>query len=187
MDEKEIDTSIFGFLRVSWRKSDYRTGGKHRQQLDLFKRGNYMKTKILIAPVILLLAGCANFNSVHRDFNISNGNGALIDIKQRAIIASVVKTKKSDNTEITETRVCAEPSPDSLSAYAAELAAKADNGQVAAGLSAAFQESSAFVGLRTQSIQLLRDASYRLCESYLELMGSASNLGKPQSLDFNSS
>lgn len=125
-----------------------------------------MKTKIFIAPVILLLAGCANFNSVHRDLNVSNGNGALIDIKQRAIIASVVKTKK-DNIETTETRVCAEPSPDSLSAYAAELAAKADNGQAAAGLSAAFQESSAFVGLRTQSIQLLRDASYRLCESYL--------------------
>lgn len=125
-----------------------------------------MKTKTLIAPVTLLLAGCANFNSVHRDLNISNGNGALIDIKQRAIIASIVKIKK-DNVETTETRVCAEPSPDALSAYAAELAAKADNGHVAAGLSAAFQEGSAFVGLRTQSIQLLRDSSYRLCESYL--------------------
>ena len=127
-----------------------------------------MKTKLLalVALLALLLNGCANFNSVYRDFNISNGNGALIDIKQRAIIASVVKTKK-DGIETTETRVCAEPSPDSLSAYAAELAAKADNGQAAAGFSAAFQESAAFVGLRTQSIQLLRDASYRLCESYL--------------------
>lgn len=127
-----------------------------------------MKTKLLtfVALLVLFLSGCANFNSVHRNFNISNGNGALIDIKQRAIIASVVKTKNGD-VETTETRVCAEPSPDSLSAYAAELAAKADNGQAAAGFSAAFQESAAFVGLRTQSIQLLRDASYRLCESYL--------------------
>lgn len=127
-----------------------------------------MKTNNIFLAVFLslLIVGCANFNSVHRDLNISKGNGALIDIKQRAIIASVITTTKDTKTT-SETRVCAEPSPDSLSAYAAELAAKADNSHVSASISAAFQEGSAFVGLRTQSIQLLRDASYRLCESYL--------------------
>lgn len=115
-----------------------------------------------VYPSIFLLVGCANFDSVHRDFNVSHGNGALIDIKQRAIIATEV-TKDS----VTTTRVCAEPSPDALSAYAAEISAKASNSQASAGLNAAFQEGSAFVGMRTQSIQILRDFGYRLCESYL--------------------
>ena len=67
----------------------------------------------------------------------------------------------------TETRVCAEASPDALSAYAAELAAKADSGKIGAELVAALQEGSSYVGMRTPTIQSLRGASYRLCESYL--------------------
>jgi len=39
--------------------------------------------------------------------------------------------------------------------------------QVSVELSAALQQSAAFVGLRTSSIQLLRDFGYRLCEAYL--------------------
>jgi hypothetical protein len=38
---------------------------------------------------------------------------------------------------------------------------------VSVELSAALQQSAAFVGLRTTSIQLLRDFGYRLCEAYL--------------------
>lgn len=123
--------------------------------------------KIMIVAA-LLLTGCGNFNSVHRVLEVSRGEGALIDIKQRAIISSVVTTVDG-NKEIKriETKVCAEPSPDALSAYAAELAAKADTGKIGAAFTSAFQEGASFVGLRTQSIQLLRDASYRLCESYL--------------------
>jgi len=105
------------------------------------------------------LTGCANLNSVYRTLDLNEGKGALVDVKQRAII---VARKGS------ETLVCAEPSPDALSAYAAELAAKADvYGTVNAAATSAFQESSSFVGLRTQSIQLLRDASYRICEGYM--------------------
>ena len=136
-----------------------------------------MKTNSKQITLLFLfsIAGCANVNSVYRPLAVSDGMGALIDIKQRAIIASTVPSKDSKGDFIKdqhgnivmETRVCAEPSPDALSAYAAELAGKADTGKVAAGFTAAFQESSSFVGLRTQSIQLLRDASYRLCESYL--------------------
>ena len=106
--------------------------------------------------------GCANFNSVHRELTVSEGVGALIDIKQRAIFVLKKATPSGDVI------VCAEPSPDSLSAYAAEIAAKAElpNG-VAAQLSGAFQESASFTGLRTQSIQLLRDSQYRICEAYM--------------------
>lgn len=106
--------------------------------------------------------GCANFNSVYRDLKTSEGTGALIDIKQRAIIAT-----KNDAAPY-KVVVCAEPSPDSLSAYAAELAAKTDLPEgVSAQLSGAFQESASYTGLRTQSIQLLRDSMYRTCEAYM--------------------
>lgn len=55
-----------------------------------------------------------------------------------------------------------------MSAYAAEFAAKIDRPEII-GLqgSAGFQEGAAFVGLRTSTIQLLRDGMYRLCEAHL--------------------
>lgn len=114
---------------------------------------------LIISFCFGLLCCCANFNSIHREINVDEGKGALIDIKQRAVIVS-----KRDNKTI----VCAEPSPESLSSYAAEFAAEADlPEEVTARLVAAFQEGSSFVGLRTQSIQLLRDSLYRLCEGYM--------------------
>jgi len=126
-----------------------------------------IKTCFLVTLFFLYLAGCANLDSVYRKFNINEGTGALVDIKQRAIIVSQRTSGKSDST-VTRTIVCAEPSPDVLSAYAAEIAAEADlPEQVTAKLVAAFQESSSFVGLRSQSIQLLRDSLYRLCEGYM--------------------
>lgn len=122
---------------------------------------------LMTVAVTIVLVGCGNLNSVYRDFEVDKGRGAMVDIKQRAVIAS---TRVEKNGEVTKTRtiVCAEPSPDALSAYAAELSAKADTpGKTSAQLAAAFQESASFVGLRTQSIQLLRDAMYRMCEAYM--------------------
>lgn len=117
---------------------------------------------IALAAISLVSVGCANFNSVHRELKINEGAGALIDIKQRAIFVS--KDTKAPFGAV----VCAEPSPDALSAYAAELAARATvPGKGSGELSSAFQESSAFIGLRTQTIQLLRDSRYRDCEAYM--------------------
>jgi len=115
-----------------------------------------------VALAAVSLPGCANFNSIYRELKTSEGSGALIDIKQRAIIAA-----KNDQAPF-KVVVCAEASPDSLSAYAAELVGKADlpNG-VSAQLASAFHESASFTGLRTQSIQLLRDSMYRTCEAFM--------------------
>jgi hypothetical protein len=117
---------------------------------------------VAATSTLVMLSGCGNLNSVYRDLNTADGRGALIDIKQRAIV--VAKRTAAPNDVI----VCAEPSPDALSAYAAELAAKADlpNG-MSAQLSSALQESASFTGLRTQSIQLLRDSMYRICEAHM--------------------
>lgn len=127
-----------------------------------------------IMPVMLAIAvsGCGTLNSVYRPFNINdtkfnNAKGALIDIKQRAILVKKKTTGTGADVK-TEVIACAEPSPDAMSAYATEFAAKADTpGKAAAELSSATQESAAFTGLRTQSIQLLRDSMYRMCEAYM--------------------
>jgi hypothetical protein len=87
----------------------------------------------------------------------------MSDIKQRGVF---VMTRPEDNGPAGPV-LCAEPSPDAMGAAAASMAAEANyKGEVSAGLSLAIAESVANVGLRTQSIQLLRDGMYRLCEAY---------------------
>jgi hypothetical protein len=116
---------------------------------------------IAIFLLQFLLAGCANQNSIYRTFNLANGESPMIDIRQRAILVSPATPTRG-------VAVCAEPSPDAMAALAYELAAKAnvaDKGSIDIGMG--MHDSAAFTGLRTQSIQLLRDFGYRLCESYL--------------------
>ncbi|NML15029.1 hypothetical protein [Azohydromonas caseinilytica] len=130
-----------------------------------------MSIRILCVAVFATISGCANFNTAFRDLDVDSGKGAMIDIKQRAVLVS----KRSDKVvnqgrmeTVSRTVVCAEPSPDALSAYAAELAGKVDSpSKVSAQLGASFQEGASYIGLRTQSIQLLRDSLYRLCEGYM--------------------
>ena len=83
-----------------------------------------MKLFLLIIglPVLFFsLVGCGYFGSVYREFAVDDGSGALIDIKQRAIITSKQEKNGSGGTA-KQTIVCAEPSPDALSVYAAEIA-----------------------------------------------------------------
>ena len=127
---------------------------------------------ILMVSMVFFL-GCGNLNSIHHFLTVDEGTGAMVDIKQRAILVSKrpIKSKpgeKSTYPPQMQTIVCTEPSPDALSAYAAELAAEGGvPGKVAAKLAGATQEGAAYVGLRTPSIQLLRDSLYRLCEGYM--------------------
>ena len=117
------------------------------------------------------LCGCANMNSIYREAHIDKGHTAIIDAKQRAIITSgwYYKDSNGDGTfDLANRRVCAEPSPDAMSVFAsaggfgASLKDKAEAfGKIASS------ESGANIGLRTHSIQLLRDSFYRTCEAYL--------------------
>ncbi len=124
----------------------------------MVSRWMFIITSLVIS---LMTSGCGWWNTAYRNFEVDDGSGAMVDIKQRAIIVSKDPTSK-------KTVVCAEPSPDAMSAYAAEVAGKVNAyGKVNAELTGAFQESAAYTGLRTQSIQLLRDGLYRLCEGYM--------------------
>jgi len=78
----------------------------------------------------------------------------FIDAKQRAIFQRGAVT-------------CAEPSPDALSAIAASQGLSvATPGGVNVGQSLSIAEAAGAIGLRTQSIQLMRDHMYRVCEAY---------------------
>ncbi|SDF25696.1 hypothetical protein [Pseudomonas thivervalensis] len=119
-----------------------------------------MKTLPLIMAA-LLLSGCnANWNSIYRthDFQLpqiakERQKSVFIDINQRAIISG-------------NDTICAEPSPDAMQAYAAQLAASgALSDRAKAELAAAVQTSAAYIGVRSKNIQLFRDEFYRLCEA----------------------
>ena len=116
---------------------------------------------LLCIGMPFFIAGCGNFNSIHRSLDVDEGKGAFIDIKQRAVIVS--KHVDVDGKNV-HTFVCAEPSPDAMSAYASETSISVPDKVKIAN---AMQEGASFTGLRTQSIQLLRDGMYRLCEARL--------------------
>lgn len=119
-----------------------------------------MKTRLFML-LLLSLAGCnANWNSIYRthDFQLpqvskERQQSVFIDIHQRAIISG-------------NDTICAEPSPDAMQAYAAQLAASGTlSDRAKAELAAAVQTSAAYIGVRSKNIQLFRDEFYRLCEA----------------------
>lgn len=129
------------------------------------------KIKYLVASsCVLMLGGCANlthYNNASTSKIGKNNKQQLlsIDAKQR-----VVATTVNSN----QIRTCAEPSPDALSAIAASQGFSLNDGSLEAALKNSVNEGAASIGLRTQSIQLMRDAMYRLCEGYMS--GSLDNL-----------
>ena len=137
-----------------------------------FRGAIIMRGSIFAILAAGLLAGCtlAEWQSIGRKFDPANGDSRLVDAKQRAIISTLRPEYGVGGQPIDRRVVCAEPSPDALQATAAALSASgaADTGNIGAALQAAggTSEGAASFGLRTQSIQLLRDAYFRLCEGY---------------------
>lgn len=128
----------------------------------------FMKLSSLICfgTVALALSGCANINTQSREFVGHQAAARTVDASQRAIF-SVNKTFMKDG-KLTKswTAFCAEPSPDTLVAYATSFGLSATVAGKALDVAASQAQAAASIGLRTQTIQLLRDGMYRLCESY---------------------
>lgn len=107
---------------------------------------------LLSAPV---LSGCAEMTHLTRQRQMADSSVAFIDAKQRAIFANA-------------NFFCAEPSPDALSALAASNSIDLSTPEgTSVGQSFSIAEAAGAIGLRTQSIQLMRDHMYRLCEGYM--------------------
>lgn len=118
--------------------------------------GAFMIRTSLIALSALSVTACnaANLTSVYRQPDLNRGQSLVLDAEQFVVI------NRGDQT-------CVMPSPDGLSSVAASGGLLAEvtgqSGQGGASTSASLSESAAYIGLRTQSIQLLRDTLFTLC------------------------
>ena len=112
-------------------------------------------TIVVIVSSAAAVVGCANMSTISRRTELPGEGIAIhLDAPQRVVFANK------------DGAVCAEPSPDALQAYAASLGASfSAPRKESAALATAFSENSASIGLRTQSITLMRDALYRICEA----------------------
>ena len=110
---------------------------------------------VLVLTNTFVVAGCANLQTVNRttDFETNVSKAVHLDAQQRLVMFG-------------PNGYCAEPSPDALAAYASSLGlGVGGSGQRAASASSAIESAAGSIGLRTQSITLLRDALYRTCEA----------------------
>jgi hypothetical protein len=95
------------------------------------------------------------------------GGGSVSDGSDGGRVQVTVAMPATTNA-MTVRRYCAEPSPDALSALAATTGLNlAVSGKGELGYQQGLAEGAAFTGLRTQSIQILRDVMYRNCEALL--------------------
>ena len=113
-----------------------------------------------MVAVAVMLSACADLQTIGRRTALPNNNASdpygvaiHLDANQRLVIVQGQK-------------YCAEPSPDAFAAYAASLGLGISAPtQGAASAAQALQSSAGSIGLRTQSITLMRDALYRMCEA----------------------
>lgn len=116
--------------------------------------------------IVVFLNGCANWSSVYRKKSLSDDVTVVsVDAKQRFLLSAAAR----DDSGVYQhfRKLCAEPSPDVFSAFAAALEGSAQTEAFEAALKASFSENAATIGLRTQAIQLLRDGMYRICEGMM--------------------
>jgi hypothetical protein len=119
----------------------------------------------LVGMLCISSSGCTYFTH-YKDRAAFDESSYSLDAKQRVVFSFA--REDQDQLGRTSRYVCAEPSPDALSAIAASGALEAQvAGQGGGAASASLNEAVAAIGLRTQTIQLLRDGLYRACEAYL--------------------
>jgi hypothetical protein len=117
-----------------------------------------MRQIAAVAAAALALAACQS--TIFHKFDATK-TSVSIDAKQRVIL-SLPHAGSPDRVI-----VCAEPSPDALVAISQAISAQGEvAGKGSVGFSASLNESAAAIGIRTATIQLLRDAFYRACEAY---------------------
>ena len=103
--------------------------------------------------VLLSLAACANLHTIHRTTELPlQGKAIHLDAPQRLVYSNA------------QGHTCAEPTPDALQAYISSAGAGVNSGQNAASISTALSANAASIGLHSQSITLMREHLFRICE-----------------------
>jgi hypothetical protein len=129
---------------------------------------------LVLGWATILAAGCSS--TIHKEAVIGGVDTLSVDAKQRLVL---VGDRSPNGKDIEVGSVppqqveCTEPSPDAIVAQAAALAAGVDlnggsgNASGGGGIGAGFSESAASIGFRDHTVQMMRDAYYRMCEAYL--------------------
>jgi len=136
--------------------------------ITVFKK-RWFRPAILLFGALSLFEGCANMNTIDRTTSLDStnkkGKAIHLDIQQRLLVVNAMG------------KYCAEPSPDAMAAFAAAAGIDASAPtQDAVSAAGSMSSSAASIGLRTQSITLMRDALYRMCEAYGNEMPSKSQV-----------
>jgi hypothetical protein len=122
-------------------------------------------SRALLALALLgatLLQGCAHLTTYQAGLGEPT-TGVAMDAKQRMLLVN-----KAPSDPAGFRRMCAEPSPDVMAAVSASLSASLfGSAETAKAIAAGLSEGTQNIGLRTSSIQLMRDIMYRVCEGYL--------------------
>jgi hypothetical protein len=133
----------------------------HRGNIDckgeprFFFLSNFAIRKIgCVVTFSIMASGCANIMTIDRSKSLpDNGKAIHLDTQQRLVYAKAG-------------HLCAEPSPDAVqsvsSSFGGGVAAPREGSSAIAN---ALQQSVGSIGLRTQSITLMRDQLYRVCEA----------------------
>ena len=87
-----------------------------------------------------LSTACTRY--IHDTFDVDAGSGATLDAQQRVVLVT-----KQGGPYHNQFLVCAEPSPDAMSAIAGAVALQGGNAQAQGGLSAAMSEAAASIGI----------------------------------------
>lgn len=113
-----------------------------------------MKNTVQIFSAAFLAAtvvGCAPYKNMR-----------VLEAEERVVIYSEKPSSKDTNARKVKI-MCPEPSPDALKTLAASMNIEK---QEVATIAAAYSEAGANIGLRTHSIQLLRDQLFAICQAY---------------------
>ncbi len=124
-----------------------------RNTLHLVRAGNKPLRLAASASLLLALSACANLHTIHRSTDLpDDGKAVHLDAAQRVI--HVTKDGKA----------CAEPTPDALQSYASAFGSALNAGADGASFSNALRANAASVGLHSQSITLMRQHLFNICE-----------------------
>ncbi len=126
----------------------------------------------MAALTMMPLMGCSSY--IFRTFDVDSGENLSIDARQRVVLVTHQGGKTRDRTV-----VCAEPSPDVLTARAASGSASGaatlptaagggtEQSSFSGSVAGASSEAAASIAMRSKTIQLLRDGLFRACEAYM--------------------
>ena len=126
----------------------------------------------LVVGAAVAVSGCSG--TIDQQSTLGGIDTLRIDARQRLAFVADYR----DRQNVQRRALCVEPSPDAAVARAAALAASGNSplpsvggvagpGSISAGLGASSSEAVASLGIRTQTIELLRDGYYRACEGLI--------------------